>query len=89
MRKRNKNGEVVRYKAQLVEQGFSLRPDIDYEKTYSPLIDAIAFMYLISMTIHEKLEIHLMDVATTYLYGSLEHNIFMKIPNALKVPKNI
>ena len=29
----------------------------------------------------------LMDVVTAYLYGSLDHNIFMKIPEAFKVPE--
>ncbi|XP_049399680.1 uncharacterized protein LOC125863687 [Solanum stenotomum] len=43
--------------------------------------------YLINMTVHKKLEMHLMDVVTAYLYGSLDHNIFMKIPEALKVPE--
>ena len=29
----------------------------------------------------------LMDVVTAYLYGSLDHNIFMKISEAFKVPE--
>ncbi|XP_075092484.1 uncharacterized protein LOC142172710 [Nicotiana tabacum] len=43
MRKRNEKGEVVRYKARLVAQGFSQRPDLDYIETYSPVVDAITF----------------------------------------------
>ena len=35
VRKRNGHGEVVRYKARVVAQGFSQRPGIDYEETYS------------------------------------------------------
>ena len=57
-------------------QGFSQRHGIDYEETYSPMVDAITFRYLRNMTVHEKFEMHLMDVVTTYLYGSvLDHNI--------------
>ena len=80
VRKRNKNNGVTRYKARLVAQGFSRRPDIAYEETYSPVVDAITLRYLISLTVCENLDMHLMDVVTAYLYGSLENEIYMKIP---------
>ena len=87
VRKRNEKNEVVRYKARLVAQGFTQRPGIDYEETYSPVVDAITFRYIISLTTHEKLEMCLMDVVTAYLYGSLENDIYMKIPEGFKVPE--
>ena len=43
VRKRNEENEVVRYKARLVAQGFSQRPGIDFDKTYSPVMDTISF----------------------------------------------
>ena len=70
MRKQNERNEIVRYKAHLVAQGFFQRPGVDYEETYSPVMNAITFRYLISLAVHENLEIHLIDVVTTYLYGS-------------------
>ena len=51
------------------------------------MVHAITFRYLINLVVHEKLEMLLMDIVTAYLYGSLDHNIFMKIPEAFKVPK--
>ena len=78
MRKRNEKNEIVRYKAQLVAEGFIQRPGIDYEETYFPLVDAITFRYLISLAIHEKLEMRLMDVITSYLYGELDNDIYIK-----------
>src|SRR4051812_44152850 len=47
--KRNENNQVISYKARLVSQGFSLRPGIDYDGIYSPVMSGITFLYLISM----------------------------------------
>jgi len=42
LRKKNqiKNDEIIRYKAQLVAQGFSQNPILICEKTYSLVLDA-------------------------------------------------
>ena len=72
VRKRNEKNEIVRYKARLVAQGFSQKPGIDYQETYSPVMDGVTFRFLIGMATMEGLETRLMDVVTAYLYGSLE-----------------
>ncbi|GKB41205.1 retrovirus-related pol polyprotein from transposon TNT 1-94 [Tanacetum coccineum] len=87
IRKQNKNDEVIRYKARLIAQGFSHRPRIDYEETYSPVMDAITFRYLISLAVSENLDMRLMDVVTAYLYRSLNSDIYMKIPKGFKMPE--
>jgi len=81
VQKRNENNVVVRYKARLVAQGFSQRPGIDYDETYSTVMSGITFRYLISMAAGMNLKIQLMDVVTVYLYGSLDTDIYMKVPD--------
>jgi hypothetical protein len=68
---------MVRYKARLVVQGFTQRPGIDYDETYSPVMSGITFRYLISMAANLNLKTQLMDVVTAYLYGSLDSEIHM------------
>ncbi|KAM2015057.1 hypothetical protein ACFX16_045633 [Malus domestica] len=80
VRKRNEKNEIMRYKAHLVTQGFSQHPGIDYDKTYSPVMDVITFCYLISLVVSKKLSIQLMDVVTMYLYKDLDTKIYMKVP---------
>ena len=70
----------MRCKARLVAQGFSQRHEIDYEETYSPVIDATTLHYLIYLAVSEGLDIQLMDIVTVYLYESIDTNVYMKIP---------
>ena len=86
IRKRNENNEVVRYKARLVAQGFTQRPGIDFNETYSPVMSGITFRYLISLALQNHLSMQLMDVVTEYLYGSLDSDIYMKVPGEISVP---
>ena len=44
-------------------------------------MDVVTFHFLISM----DLETRLVDVVTAYLYGSLDSDIYMKIPEGLKM----
>jgi len=43
--------------------------------------------HLISLTTHERLDKHFMDVFTTYLYGSIDKDVFMNIPEGYKMPE--
>ena len=47
-------------------------------------MDATTFRYLISLAVNQGLNIHLMDVVTAYLYGSLDSEIYMKLPEGFK-----
>ena len=50
-------------------------------------MDAITFRYLISLAVSEGLDMRLIDVVTTYLYGSLDANVYMKIPKGFTLPE--
>ena len=86
VRKRNENNEIIRYKARLIAQGFSQRPGIDYEETYSPDMDAITFCFLISLPVSKGMDMRLMEVITAYLYGSINNDIYIKILEGFKLP---
>src|SRR5438128_8865140 len=46
----------------------------------------ITFRYLISLVVKKGLSMHLMDVVTAYLYGSLDSDIYMKVLEGLEIP---
>ena len=83
VRKRVQFGNVSQYKARLVTQGFTQHLGIDYEETYSPMMNLITLRYLLSLAVDKKLKTRLMDVVTTYMYGSLDIGIYAKVPAGL------
>jgi hypothetical protein len=86
VQKRNKNNEMVRYKARMVANDFTQRLGVDFNETYSPVMNGITFRYLISLAIQKHLSLQLMDVVTVYLYGPLDSDIYIKVPNGVSVP---
>jgi hypothetical protein len=86
IQKRNENNEIMRYKVRLVTQGFTQRPDIDFNETYSAIMNEITFRYLITLVTQKCLSLQLMDVMIAYLYGSLDSDIYIKVLNGISVP---
>ena len=62
------------------------KPGVDYNETYSPVMSGITFRYLISLAVQNRLSLQLMDVVTAYLYGSLDSEIYMKVPDGINIP---
>ena len=50
-------------------------------------MDAITFRFLINLAVSKGLDMRLMDVITTYLYGPMDNDIYMKIPEGFKLPE--
>ena len=50
-------------------------------------MDAIPFRFLISLAVSKRLDMCLMDVITTYLYGSMDNDIYTTIPEGFKLPE--
>jgi hypothetical protein len=79
-RKFDANDNVTRYKVRLVAHGFSQRPGIDFDQTYSHVMDTISFRFLLALTVQLSLHIYLLDVVTVYLYGVLDTKLFIVPP---------
>ncbi|XP_073816655.1 ecdysteroid phosphate phosphatase isoform X1 [Musca autumnalis] len=78
--KRNQNGEVEKYKARLVAQGFSQKPQIDYTETYSPVIRMSAVRMLFAVAAQKGYLLNHIDIVSAYLNGELEEEVFMRQP---------
>ena len=76
--KHNSDGDIIKYKARLVAQGFSQVPGMDFDETFSPVMRLESFQILLTIAIQFDLEIHQMDIVGAYLNGDLIEEIYMK-----------
>jgi hypothetical protein len=70
-------GNIDRFKARLVVKGFTQREGIDYNETFSRVSSKDSFRIIIALVAHYDLELHQMDVKTTFLNGDLYENVYM------------
>ena len=61
-------------------KGFTQSEGIDYNETFSPVSCKNSFIIIMALVAHYDLELHQMDVKTTFLNGDLEENIYMAQP---------
>ena len=53
---------------------------IDYKETFSPVSKKDSFRIIMSLVANFDLELHQMDVKTTFLNRDLEEEVYMKQP---------
>lgn len=86
-RKLDANGNVAKYKARLVAQGFCQQPGLNYEATFAPVSRSTTFRLLMTLAATYDLELHQADVEGAYLNGDLDRDIFMRVPKGY-TPQN-
>lgn len=76
--------EDKRYKGRVVAKGYSQIEGIDYHEVFSPVFKHVTIRLLLSMVVHQNLELEQLDVKTAFLHGNLEERILMEQPEGYK-----
>ncbi|KAI0995437.1 hypothetical protein K3495_g12742 [Podosphaera aphanis] len=79
-RKFDENGQLCKYKARLVAQGFTQGYIYDYSDTFSPVVRFDSFRLVLAIAAYHGLEIGQIDIKGAYLNGNLTEEIFMTQP---------
>lgn len=88
-RKKNPEGKVLRYKGRIVAQGYTQTYGLDYQDTYAPVLDQITYRLLIALSTYLQFDMDSMDVVTAFLYGYLDEDIYMKVPEYIVIPPHL
>ena len=70
------------YCARLVAKGFSQIPGMEFTDNYSPVVNDVSFRVVVARMLIENLKGKVVDIDNAFLNGDLEHEIYMKIPEA-------
>jgi len=86
--KKDAAGNIVRYKAQLVAQGFSQVPGIDYFNMFAPVAWLASIRTVLAFAAANNLETGQIDIKGAYLNGELTEKemIFMKQAPGYAIP---
>ena len=78
--KRNRMGEVVRWKCRLVAQGFFQVFGEDYDQTYSPVAKFTSIRTVLAISAQLGLTVRQMDVDTVFLNAPIHEDIWVRMP---------
>jgi hypothetical protein len=59
-------------------KGFTQIFRVDYNETFAHVVKFVSIHYILALTTINDMEIHQMEVKTTFLNGDLEEEIYMK-----------
>jgi hypothetical protein len=80
--KRGPNGEIQKYKACVVVQGFTQIEGVDYNETFAPVAKFASLRAILAIAAECDLEVQQMDVKSAYLNRELKEEIFRNLPPA-------
>lgn len=73
------------YRARLVALGYSQIPGLDYTENFDPVILDVIFWLIRFLLLWYGWIAKIVDIETSFLYGDLEEQIFMKIPPGYEI----
>ncbi|KAJ5337477.1 uncharacterized protein N7506_005499 [Penicillium brevicompactum] len=79
--KRGPHGEIIRHKSRWVVRGFTQEEGIDYDETFASVVKPMSYKALFAIGAALDLEIEQMDVKTAFLYGDIDHEIYVEQPH--------
>jgi len=80
------DGSLERYKARWVLRGFTQRPGVDFDETFSPVVKPATVRTVLSLALSRRWPIHQLDVKNAFLHGNLTETVYCQQPSGFEDP---
>ena len=78
--KYNADGSLERHKARWVVRGFSQRPRLDFDQTFSPVVKPATIRMVLHLAAARDWPVHQLDVKNAFLHGDLTEKVYCQQP---------
>ncbi|PLW22028.1 hypothetical protein PCASD_12473 [Puccinia coronata f. sp. avenae] len=85
--KRNQDGSIKKYKARYIVRGFSQIFGQDYHDTWAPTATFASLRMLFTVAASNQWPIETFDITAAYLHGTIDEDVWVKVPDGMPVPK--
>jgi len=74
------DGSLDKYKARWVLRGFTQRPGVDYDQTFSPVVKPATIRTALTLAHSRHSPIHQLDVKNAFFHGTLSETVYCSQP---------
>jgi hypothetical protein len=78
--KLNGDGSLERYKARYVLRGFTQRPGVDYDETFSLVVKPATVRTVLALALSRDWLVHQLDVMNAFLHDTLTETVYCTQP---------
>ncbi|PRQ32401.1 putative RNA-directed DNA polymerase [Rosa chinensis] len=83
--KLNENGEVDKYKARLVDKGYTQQLGIDYTEVFAPVARWDTIRMILALAACKGWSVYQLDMKSAFLHGDLNEAVFIEQPRGYEV----
>ena len=83
--KKDKDGNIEKFKARIVAKGFTQVKGIDYKETFAPTAKMKSVRSLLAVSAKRKWKVMQDDVPSAYLKSDLVEEIYMQLPEGFQI----